>query len=411
MIRFFLLLFFCLNIPPAFSQSRGLDYFINEAMINSPVLKDLHNQVKLNQLDSLLILAAQRPQVSFTSNDSYAPVIKGYGYDEAITNGANVNALIGVNKSLLNAKNNKAQFANLKLLSDALSNNMSISEQDLKKSIIAQYITAYGDLLQVNFSTDIQNMLRKQEIVLKKLTEKNVYRQVDYLSFYVTLQQNEFKLKQQVNQYKNDYFILNYLAGITDTTQPPLEKPDISLNVLPDISQSAFFKKYKIDSITLTNNKTLIDITYRPKLNVFADAGYNSSLAYKPYKNFGTSVGFSLAIPIYDGRQKRLQYSKIETQENTRQANKQFFTNQYYQQVAQLKQQLQSAEELVADINQQLKYIETLITVNEKLLQTGDVRIYDYILALNNFLNAKSMINDNTISRLQLINQINYWNR
>ncbi len=407
------IILFLLSINYIFSiaQTRQLDFFLNQAIENSPLLKEYKNQVKINEFDSLLLLAAQRPQVSFTSNDSYAPVVKGFGYDDAITNGANVNALIGVNKSLMNGQNNKVQFANLQLLSDAIRNNAIITEQDLKKTIIGQYIITYGDMLQVNFSTAIQDKLGKEEIVLKKLTEKNVYRQVDYLTFYVTLQQNEFKLKQQVNQYKNDYATLNYLAGIIDTAQPPLERPDISLHVLPEISSSAFFKKYEIDSLTLANKKTLIEITYRPKLNVFADAGYNSSLAYKPYKNFGTSIGLSLIIPLYDGKQMNLQYSKIALAENTRAANKQFYTKQYYQQVAQLKQQLQATTDLIDDINLQLKYIETLITVNEKLLQAGEVRIYDYILALNNFLNAKNLINENTISRLQIINQINYWNR
>lgn len=380
-------------------------------MASSPLLKDMQNQVKMNQLDSLLILATQKTQVSFTSNDNYAPVIKGYGYDNAITNGANVSALVGVRKSLLNGAGNKVQFTNLRLLSDALRNNAAISEQDIRRSITGQYIVVYGDLLQVNFTTEIEAMLQKQEKVLKQLTQRNVYKQVDYLTFFVTLQQNEFKLKQQANQYKNDYATLNYLAGISDTAQPALEKPAVSLNVLPDIHESAFFKKYQIDSLTLAVNKKLVDITYRPRLEVFADAGYNSSLAYQPYKNMGASAGLTLAIPIYDGRQKRLQYRKIETQEDTRLANQQFFTNQYYQQVAQLKQQLQSTTELVNDINQQLKYIETLMTVNEKLLQTGDVKVYDYILALNSFLNARSLINDNTVSQLQIINQINYWNR
>ena len=411
MKRCFIILFFCLNGAAVFAQKRQLDFFIKEAMANSPLLKDYQGQVSINQLDSLLILAAQRPRVSFTSNDSYAPVIHGFGYDNAITNGANLNALVGVNKSLLNGRNNKVQFAGLKLLSDAVKNSAIISEQDLKKNIIGQYIITYGDMMQVNFSTEVQQMLQKQETVLKKLTEKNVYRQVDYLSFYVTIQQHEFALRQVMNQYKNDYATLNWLAGIADTVQPSLETPDISLNILPDISQSAFFKKYEIDSLTLVNNKRLIDIGYRPTLNVFADAGYNSSLAYKPYKNFGTSIGLGLVIPIYDGKQKRLQYSKIAVSESTRIAHKQFYTNQYYQQVAQLHQQLQATTDLISDINLQLKYIETLITVNEKLLQTGEVRIYDYILALNNFLNAKNLINENTISRLQLINQINYWNR
>lgn len=408
-IGIILFLFCCIKNINA--QKRSYDYFVEQAVSNSPLVRDFQNQVKINQLDSLLILAAQRTQVSFSSTNSYAPVIGGFGYDNAITNGANVSALVGINKSLLNGVGNRVQFANLKLLSDAVRNNSVLTVQDIKRAVISQYITAYGDFLQVSFSQQIQAMLKKQDIVLKKLTVNNVYKQVDYLSFYVTLQQNEFKLKQQINQYRNDYATLNYLSGIADTTQPLLETPSIELINMADINQSPFFKKYTIDSLTILNSKSLIDITYRPKLNAFADAGYNSSLEYRPYRNFGTSAGISLLIPIYDGKQRQLQYSKIAAQEDTRQANRQFFTRQYYQQTAQLRQQLQAAAELINDINLQLKYIETLITLNEKLLQTGDVRIYDYILALNNYLNAKNLINDNTIIRLQLINQLNYWSR
>ena len=403
--------FMCCCLVRAPAQKRTLDYFIDQAVLNSPLVRDFQNQVKINQLDSLLILAAQRTQVSFTSNNTYAPIFGGFGYDKAITNGANVSALVGVNKSLLNGVSNRVQFANLKLLSDALRNNAALTIQDIKRAVISQYIATYGDLIQVTFSEQVQSNLNRQEKVLKKLTENNVYKQVDYLSFYVTLQQNEFKLKQQVNQYRADYATLNYLSGTADTTQPALETPAINLVNTFDINQSPFFKKYYIDSLTNVNSRTLIDITYRPKLNVFADAGFNSSLEYRPYKNLGTSVGVSLLIPIYDGKQKQLQYQKIAAQEDTRVGNQQFFTRQYLQQTAQLKQQLQASTELISDINKQLKYIETLITLNEKLLQTGDVRVYDYILALNNYLNAKNLINENTVTRLQLINQLNYWSR
>ena len=411
MTRVLLILFFCINALISFSQQRGLDFFISQSITNSPLIRDLQNQAGSNRLDSLLILAEQRPQVSLTSNNMVAPVVNGFGYDKAITNGANVTELLAVNKSLLNGKANKIQFTNLGLLSASLKNNIAVTEQDIKKSVIGQYIITYGDLLQVSFSRELQQTLLKQESILKKLTEKNVYRQVDYLSFYVTLKQNEFKLKQQLIQYKNDYSLLNYIAGISDTSQPAIDEPLISINILPGINESIFFKKYEIDSLKLVINKSLVDIGYRPKLNAFADAGYNSSLAYKPYKNFGASFGLNLIVPLYDGRQKRLQYNKIAIQENTRLANKKFFTDQYYQQLSQLYQQLKATDELTVDINLQLKYIQALITANEKLLQTGDVRIYDYILSLNNFLNAKNLINENTINRLQIINQINYWNR
>ena len=58
-----------------------------------------------------------------------------------------------------------------------------------------------------------------------------------------------------------------------------------------------------------------------------------------------------------------------------------------------------------------MKYSQSLIDVNGKLLETGELRIADYILALGSYLNAKNLATQNKIARLQIINQINYWNR
>jgi glutaredoxin 2 len=116
-------------------------------------------------------------------------------------------------------------------------------------------------------------------------------------------------------------------------------------------------------------------------------------------------------MPIYDGKQKQLQYSKIDIAEKIRASYQSFFTSQYQQQVAQLTQQLSATDDLIADINNQLKYTQSLIDVNGKLLEAGEVRITDYIVALNNYINAKNLITQNNINRLQIINQLNYWNR
>jgi outer membrane protein TolC len=395
----------------SFAQQDKLDYYLNQALVNSPLLKDYQNQVLLNQLDSLRIRASYKPQLTGTSNNSYAPTYRGFGYDGAITNGGNFTALIGVNKLLVNKKNLAAQFETLQLQSEAINNTSKISEQDLKRTIIAQYITAYGDLQQLNFTKEIRTLLAKEEIILKKLTENNVYRQVDYLAFLVTLQQQDLTIKQLSVQFRNDYATLNYLSGVNDTTLVILQEPGIYLNQLSYIENSVFFKQYQLDSLKLANSKTLIDVSYKPKFNLFADAGFNSSFAYQGYKNFGTSFGVSAIVPIYDGRQKKIQYNKIAIQESTRLNYKSFFTNHYTQQIAQLTQQLNATEELINDINNQLKYSESLIKVNGKLLETGEVKIADYILALNIYFNAKNLITQNTISRLQIINQINYWNR
>ncbi len=395
----------------AFTQTHSLEYYLHQALANSPLLKDYQYQVQSSQIDSQRIRAGYRPQVTGNSVNSYAPVIGGFGYDYAITNGGLLSALISVNKTLVGQKNLSTQLESIQINNQSISNASKISEQDLKRSITSQYITAYGDLQQLNFSKEIYELLSKEEVILKALTQNNVYRQTDYLTFLVTLQQQALTLKQIRIQFQNDYGTLNYLAGINDTSMAALDEPGINLAPLPDFYQSIFYRKFEIDSLKLMNEKALIGFSYKPRVNLFADGGFNSSFTYKGYKNFGTSFGLSLSVPIYDGKQKQMQYHKLSIAEMVRVKYKEFFSRQYIQQLAQLHQQLSSTEELLVQINDQIRYAETLITAHGRLLQTGDAKISDYIIALNTYLNAKNLLTQNNITRLQIMNQINYWNR
>ncbi|MEO5782847.1 MAG: TolC family protein [Ginsengibacter sp.] len=405
--------FFIILLIPfySFAQDKTLDYYISNAVTNSPLLNDYRNQLLSNSIDSQILIASRNIQINGNGNSFYAPIRNGYGYDAAITNGGQLQALLTATKNILPKKFANLGFKDLQLTGDSIRNASKISEQDLKKTIINQYITTYGDQLQMNFNIELLNLLTREEIVLKKLTQKNVYKQVDYLSFLVTYQQQELIRNQLLAQYKNDYATLNYFAGIVDTVTTTLAQPE--LNVVKNIytNSSAFFAKYAIDSLRLINNKALIDLGYRPHINLYADAGVQSTFMDPVYRNFGTSFGINFVIPIYDGGQKKLQYSKIDIAERTRLRNKEFFQNQYNQQVAQLQQQLSLIESLSIPINKQIKYIETLIEVNGKLLETGDIKMTDYILALNNYITSKNLVVQNMVARLQIINQLNYWNK
>ena len=155
----------------------------------------------------------------------------------------------------------------------------------------------------------------------------------------------------------------------------------------------------------------MVEFNYKPKVNLYADAGYLSSFADLPYKNFGTSFGVNITVPIYDGNQKKMQHDKLSIAEQTRQNYRDYFKKQFDQQVAQLAQQLQATQQLINQTDKQIKYTQTLIEANRKLLETGDVRMADYILAIGNYLTTKNLVTQNTINKLQLINQINYWNK
>jgi len=397
-----------LNSP---AQQNNLDYFVNQAIANSPLLKDFQNQILSFSLDSQIIRAALKLQVNGISNNSYAPIIKGYGYDEVITNGQQVSALAQVSKSFLGGKTINTQIANLQLQSQAMANNVKMSEQDVIKTVTDQYIVTYGEQLQLDFYNEINGLLRKEDSLLKKLTQDNAFKQNEYLGFVVILQQQLLTTAQLETQYKFDYATLNYLAGIVDTAAARLEDPQLNSKTFGDFTKSIFYQQFVLDSLKLANDRMLVDINYRPKINAYGDVGYNSSLIYLPYRNFGASIGLNVTIPIYDGKQRKLQYAKIDLQDRTRMYKRNFFFQQRNQQILQLMQQLNATDRLIDQIDKQIKYTETLIKVNEKLLAAGDIRLTDFILTLSNYFNARNLVTQNHITHLKIVNQLNYWGR
>ncbi|MFI5136573.1 MAG: TolC family protein [Sphingobacteriales bacterium] len=411
-MKFFLSIILCTFVcSVSLAQTYTLDHYLEIAKNNSPLLKDLGNQIASNSVDSLRLRAGYKPQVNLNSAGLLAPSVDGYGYSGAITNEHTLNALLAANQAVVSKKNINAQLETITLQSRSLGNSSKISEQDLKKAITAQYITAYGDLQQFKFNQEVVDLLGKEEDLLKKLTQANVYHQSDYLTFLVTLKQQQLQLLQSRQLYKNDYSTLNYLSGIADTSMIILQQPDIQINYPPDINSSIFFRQYKLDSLKLENSRQLIDFSYKPKINIIADGGYNSDFMGQAYKNFGISAGFNFTMPIYDGGQRKMQYRKLSLQEETRQNYKAFFNVQYRQQIEQLRQQINESDNLLNQVDEQIKYSDSLIKVDSRLLQTGDVRIADLILAINNYLTIKNLRTTTNINKLLLINQLNYWNK
>ena len=75
-MKYFVAVVLLLMNTNGFCQNNKLDFYVGQALANSPLLKDYKNQVAASYYDSLLILAAYKPQVTGNSNNSYAPVIK-----------------------------------------------------------------------------------------------------------------------------------------------------------------------------------------------------------------------------------------------------------------------------------------------------------------------------------------------
>lgn len=405
---FLILLVFVFSSLFANSQERTLDDYITTGLKNSPLLKDYNNQRNAGQIDSLLVLCGYQPQVAVTSQAMYAPAGKHLGYNEAITNGGNYAALIGVKQSLFNTKIKSAQLQGIELLKQSLEVNKLITGNDLKKAITTQYLAAFADLSQEKFLKSTVEALGSQQKLVKTLVESGIYQQTDLMNLAVAMEAQSISQQQAFILYKNDLALLNLLCGKVDTAYTELSKPEIRLSARPAFNMLPVMLQSRIDSLKNSNSRKLIDMNYRPKLEAFADAGF---MAIKPAdipNNFGTSFGLNFSIPIYDGKQRYQEYKKIEIAEKSRVLYRDYFLSQYQQQYNQLMQQLQLLDDLSARIHRQLAQQQELIELYKAEMEKGLVRFTDYLAVVNNYASTQNNLVLAEMNRMQLINQLNY---
>jgi outer membrane protein TolC len=392
------------------AQTRSLDFFINSGLQNSPLLKDYAEQSKLNALDSSVISATRKPQVDGIGMAMYAPTYKGFGYDGAVTNGGNYEALVSLSQPLFAKKIFVPLYEGLRIENQSATNSGKISAHELERDITDQYLVAYSSMNQLSYNQSLLKLLQNEELVLKSYVEAGIYRQTDYLAFLLEKQTQEVQISQLEIQYKSDLGQLNVLCGISDTATYQLSSPGISSPVNPSAIVSPFLLQFRIDSLRLVNERSLLDVRYRPRWNWFADAGLLTSSPLTMYKNFGFSFGISLVYPIFDGHQRGFQIQKLSMRENIRMNYESFFTLQQSIHISQLKLQIAQIDRLIIQEKNLLKTADLLVDANKQLLDKGQASVSDFILAVKNNIDINNQLNQAEISKLQLLNQLTYWN-
>jgi outer membrane protein TolC len=406
--RYFMVLLLSGFAISAYNQSRDLDFYLKQAVQNSPLLNDYRNQVKSSYADSLLIRAAKKPLVEAKSQLLYSPVYHNFGYDEVVTDGGNYTAVMGISQPVFNKKEINNKFEAVDLQKRSINNSTQISINELNKIITDQYLTSFSGYTDFLFNKNFLEILVKENEIVKQFVKGGVAKQTDYLTLLVETQSQEILVNQLKSQYRKDLMLLGQLSGINDSAWYDLVDPKIEIRGAANIAKSPAYLQYKIDSIRIENEKMAIDIRYRPKVNWFADAGFLTSNPWNFYKHFGYSAGLSLNIPVYDGKQRGIEKQKLELNENSRQAYQGTYYKQYFQQIQQLNLDLKALNVMSAQVENQLKTSQQLIDTFREQLEAGIIQMTEYINAIKNFKTTSRNINLIYIQKLQVINQMNF---
>jgi outer membrane protein TolC len=406
--RFILVILFSGLTQIAFNQTRNLEFFLEQGIKNSPLLNDYRNQISSAGSDSLLIRAAKKPFIEARSQLLYSPFYHNFGYDEVITDGGNYTGVVGVTQSIFNKKELTNRYKAVDLQKQSVANSARITSTELNKIITDQYITSYSGYTDLLFNRNFLILLQKENEIIKEFVKNGIAKQTDYLALLLETQTQEILISQLQTQYKKDLTQLNQLCGLNDSSWYELDNPMIKINGSPDIVKSPGYIQYKIDSIRIENEKTALDVRYRPKVSWFADAGFLTSNPWNFYKHFGYSAGLSLNIPLYDGKQRVLEKQKLQYNENTRLAYQSTYHNQYFQKIRQLQNELSALNEISARIDNQLNTSDQLVKALKAQLESGIIQITEYINAIKNYKATSRDINLVNIQKLMIINEMNF---
>jgi outer membrane protein TolC len=403
----FLLSFFFIELI-SLSQTRSLEYFINEGLQNSPLLNDLQNQLNSTQIDSLIIKAQRKPQIEGQSQLLYSPYNDHFGYDEVITDGGNYQIAGYVSQNIFNRKIIENKYKTIDNQRQGISLNKKITIAELKRLITGLYLESYSVYSDLAFNSSFLELMKGQNQIIDQFVKAGIFSQSDYLSLLVETQGQEIIINQLRNLYEKNVRLLNEACGIVDTAHIELILPEIKPTETNTTSDYLFLKQFTIDSLQIINERTALGLRYKPSVNWFADAGILTSKPETFYRHFGASAGVSLSIPIFDGQQKKLEDQKLSIRENTRSFNNISSRKQYDQQYIRLKGELQGIKEIRSQLTAQLLISDQLVKSLKSQLEQGIAKMTDYLNALRNYRSINHTLNMTDIEMLSIINEMNY---
>lgn len=408
-IRKFIFLFIISGLSlTGISQSRDLNYYLQEGLKNSPLINDLKNQFHSASLDSIIIAAQRKPQVEGRSQLLYSPYNDHFGYDEVITDGGNYQAVAYVSQNLFASKKAGNKYQALNYEKQGLNLSVKLSSAEIKKAITDLYLESFSVYSDLRFNVSFLDLMRNENMVVSRFVENGIYSQSDYLSLLIETGGQEVIVTQLRNQYRKNIMSLNEICGIVDTSEVMLQMPVIEQQRAVKNSDFLILRQYSVDSLRIINEKEALALRYKPSVTWFADAGILTSNPLNFYRHAGASAGVSLTIPIYDGHQKKTEMDKLSLKENSRSQYSDRKKKEYDQIYLRLNSELEGLRQVKAGLEKQLALSDQLVKSLRVQLENGIIKMQDYIIAIKNYRNINRSIILSDIDILRVNNEINY---
>jgi len=413
----------CINVLLA---QNHLEFYIQSAKDNSPLIKDNINQSEATKLEVERLRALfTKPQVGITANYLFAPVVsqengkttlllnpdnpsKYIGQDINLTNGGLYQGLIGVSQPLFMQSKFKV-IADEAMIGTKINEiNIRLTNYELEKIVTDQYLLCLQNLKQINFLTKYIVLLKDQKDIVANLVNGSVVKLSDVTLLNIEIQSQLISLQSMQSTYKKNLMDMNIIAGISDTAYQEVTATILQLS--PANNNSSFIEKYALDSSILIAQQKVFELRYTPQWNVFANGGLNAINISTLPRRFGVTAGISYTKTLFDGHQKKINQQRNVTLLKTSQAYKDNFLNQNTTRKNNLLEQIQAIDARVKLTQAQMQEYDNLLGYYKQELIRGQISVINYVNTIKNALVLENDFITLQSNRQLLINTYNYWN-
>ncbi|MEO7490128.1 MAG: TolC family protein, partial [Ferruginibacter sp.] len=171
-----------------------------------------------------------------------------------------------------------------------------------------------------------------------------------------------------------------------------------------------YVQKFRLDSLSLVAQQNVFNMKYKTQVSAMGSTGIYSSDISNLSRNAGLSAGVHLLVPIYDGKQKKLN----ERQNSVLLTNLQAYRNNaallQQNNLRNAKQQIIQWQQTLTLLDQQIQKQELLLDIIKDKVIKGQVSVMDYINALQDYAVTQKNKALATTNVLLYTNQYNYYN-
>jgi outer membrane protein TolC len=420
---------FFLIISLTVCAQKDLDYFLQQAYANSPLLQANQIRSEANRLEAQRIVAAlKKPLVGAELNYMLSPVYSTddgnsgfkinpsknisdyYGYDLSATNGGLYRGVFTLEQPLFNGGRIRVANEQMSIQNQILDNNNQLTKHELQRLITQQYILCLQDVEEQKAIQGIIDIISDQIKTTEKLAASGLMQQSDYKLLHIESQQHQNLLSTSIANYKVHLLSLYSLCGISDTALVDLFPLHLSLNAHENINSSGFTKQYQLDSLSLASSAKYFDMKYKPSISFYSSAGLNAVYAPTAYQRLGWMAGIRLTKTFFDGGQKELNAKRTTLLQQEASVNTNYFEKQNASRKASLQQQIISFESQTQSITEQINEYDDLLNYYKKQIISGQISVINYITVLRSKANLQLNIVALRTNKEISINEYNYWN-